>query len=217
LSTQPPQPVNRPLLPGLRIGLTGGIGSGKSTVAQQLVALGAALVDTDAIARQLTAPAGAAMPAITAAFGPSLVAPDGALDRVAMRRLVFSTPQAKAQLEALLHPLIGEQAQRQAQAARDAGASVIVFDVPLLAESRAWRQRVDRVLVVDCLTATQVDRVSQRPGWTEDAAQAVVAQQAPRAVRRRVADAVVYNDGITREALQREVHALWAAWTAKAA
>ena len=193
----------------LRIGLTGGIGSGKSTVARCLVDCGAHLVDTDAIARALTLPGGLAMPALAAAFGPAAVAADGSLDRDHMRQLAFADEQARARLEAILHPLIGQEALRQA--AQAAGRPV-VFDVPLLAESTHWRQRVDRVLVVDCLEATQVQRVSQRPAWTEAAARAVMARQASRAERRAVADAVICNDQISLEQLAAEVRALWALW-----
>ena len=195
-----------------RIGLTGGIGSGKSTVAQLLVGCGALLVDTDAIARTLTLPGGAAMPALADAFGAGAVAPDGSLARAHMRHLAFADDQARARLEAILHPLIGQEAQAQAQAAQAAGRTV-VFDVPLLAESARWRQRVDRVLVVDCHEATQVQRVSQRLGWTEAAARAVMARQATRAARRAVADAVIHNDRIGLEQLAGEVKALWTLWT----
>ncbi len=201
-------------LPRLRIGLTGGIGSGKSTVAGMLVGLGATLVDTDAIARSLTAPGGAAMPAVTAAFGPDVVAADGALSREAMRRQVFTDPQAKQRLEAILHPMIGAEAARQAAAATGA---VVVFDVPLLTESAHWRARVDKVLVVDCSEATQVARVAQRPGWDAAMAERVLAQQAPRAARRAIADAVLFNDGIKLQALQDQVSAVWRAWAGQAA
>jgi dephospho-CoA kinase len=193
----------------MKIGLTGGIGSGKSTVARCLVDCGAHLVDTDAIARALTLPGGLAMPALAAAFGAAAVAPDGSLDRAAMRQRVFADEQVRSRLEAILHPLICQEALRQA--ALCAGRPV-VFDVPLLAESSHWRQRVDRVLVVDCDEATQVQRVSQRPGWTEAAARAVMAQQAPRAARRAAADAVIHNDRIGLEQLAGEVRALWALW-----
>jgi len=191
------------------VGLTGGIGSGKSTVAGLLQACGAHLVDTDAIARSLTLPGGAAMPAVVHAFGPHSVAADGALDRAHMRALVFADATAKARLEAILHPMIGTEARRQAALA--AGRPV-VFDVPLLAESRHWRDRVDRVLVVDCAASTQVARVAQRPGWTAEAAARVVAQQATREARRAIADAIIHNDGIPLAALEAHVQALWGAW-----
>jgi dephospho-CoA kinase len=194
---------------GLHIGLTGGIGSGKSTVARRLVDCGARLVDTDAIARQLTAPGGVAMPALAAAFGDAIVGPDGALDRDRMRALAFADPGVKGRLEAVLHPMIGAEAQAQARAA---GTHPVVFDVPLLAESRHWRGRVARVLVVDCLEDTQVARVMQRSGWSEDAVRRVIAQQAPRRARLAIADAVIFNDGLSLETLTREVRALWALW-----
>lgn len=194
-----------------KIGLTGGIGSGKSTVAQLLVQCGAHLVDTDAIARQLTLPGAAAMPALVREFGAAALTTDGALNREHMRRLVFAEPGAKARLEAVLHPLIGAEAQAQARAGLAAGRTV-VFDVPLLTESGHWRQRVDRVLVIDCSEATQVQRVAQRPGWTEDAARQVMAQQARRAQRRAIADAVLYNEQITLAELSFQVQALWSGW-----
>jgi dephospho-CoA kinase len=191
------------------IGLTGGIGSGKSTVAQCLVACGAHLVDTDAIARALTLPGGAAMPALAAEFGPQAVAEDGALNREHMRHLAFTAPGAKARLEAILHPLIGQEAQRQAQAA---AGRPLVYDVPLLTESRHWRARVQRVLVIDCSETTQAERVARRPGWTEEAARRVIAQQAPRSARRAIADAVIANDQLSLDELTVEVNALWALW-----
>lgn len=197
------------LTPLRTIGLTGGIGSGKSTVAQALVSFGAVLVDTDAIARALTQPGGAAMPAIADSFGPAALTAEGALDRDQMRRWAFNDTAVKRRLEALLHPLIGQEAQRQAAAA---GARPVVFDVPLLTESSHWRGRVQRVLVVDCHEDTQVTRVAQRPGWDEDAARRVIAQQASRIARRGIADAVIFNEGIDLAALRAEVAAIWGAW-----
>ena len=191
------------------IGLTGGIGSGKSTAAQSLVALGAHLVDTDAIARALTLPGGAAVPALAAEFGADSLTADGALDREKMRRLVFADPGSKVRLEAILHPLIDAEARRQAAAS---GGRPVVFDVPLLTESSHWRARVDRVLVIDCDEATQAARVAQRPGWTEEAARRVIAQQAPRAARRASADAVICNEGLTIAQFQAELRVLWALW-----
>ena len=191
------------------VGLTGGIGSGKSTVAGLLVAQGACLVDTDAIARALTLPGGAAMRAVTEAFGAGAVAADGALDRAFMRQLVFQDPAAKLQLEAILHPMIGAEARRQANSA---GGRPVVFDVPLLTESSHWRARVQRVLVVDCSEDTQAARVAARPGWDEAAARRVIAQQAPRAMRRAIADAVIHNDGLSLDELRVAVRALWRQW-----
>jgi dephospho-CoA kinase len=195
----------------LRIGLTGGIGSGKSTVAAALAALGASVIDTDAIARSLTVPGGAAIATIAAQFGAEFVDASGALDRSRMRELAFADPAARQRLEAILHPLIRAETARQAEAAQ---GTAIVFDVPLLIESGRWREQVDRVLVVDCREATQVDRVMARSGWTRDAVQAVLAQQANRRSRRAGADAVIYNDGLSHEELRAEVRALWEGWCA---
>ena len=196
------------------IGLTGGIGSGKSTVAQLLVGCGAFLVDTDAIARSLTQPGGGAMGAIAETFGPRAVAADGSLDREHMRTRAFTDPDAKRCLEGILHPMIGGEARRQAEAAQ---GRTVVFDVPLLTESSHWRARVQRVLVVDCSAQTQLGRVAARPGWTAEAAQRVIGQQASRHQRRAIADAVIFNDGLSLQALEAEVHALWAAWAAASA
>ena len=198
----------------LHIGLTGGIGSGKSTVAQTLVELGAALVDTDAIARRLTAPRGVALSAISQAFGPELVSDQGGLDRDRMRALAFSDPSARRRLEAILHPLIGDTARAEATGAAQAGAAAVVFDVPLLAESAHWRRRVDRVLVVDCEEATQISRVMARNGWAEETVLRVIAQQASRPLRRSIADAVIFNDSLSRQALRDEVLGVWRHWRA---
>jgi dephospho-CoA kinase len=193
----------------LRIGLTGGIGSGKSTVAAMLARRGASIIDTDAIARRLTGADGAAMPALRLAFGDAIATPDGALDREAMRVLAFAAPDARRRLEALLHPLIGTEAQDEARAA---SSDVVVFDVPLLAESPHWRGRVARVLVVDCTHQTQVERIVRRSGWTREAAERVIASQATRTARREIADAVIFNDGIELGALDAAVEAVWQLW-----
>jgi dephospho-CoA kinase len=193
------------------IGLTGGIGSGKSTVAGMLVACGAVLVDTDAIARQLTAPGGRALPALIQAFGPDIVGADRALNRDRMRQLAFGDAQHKALLESILHPMIGAEAQALAHAAGP--AAYVVFDVPLLSASSHWRARVHRVLVVDCSEATQRARVVARNGWPPEVVDKVMAQQASRTQRRRLADAVIYNDGLGLTQLRAEVQALWADWT----
>jgi dephospho-CoA kinase len=195
---------------GLDIGLTGGIGSGKSTVARLWAELGAVIIDTDAIAHALTAPGGAAIAPIAQQFGAAMINAAGALDRARMRELVFSRPEARADLEAILHPLIRQETERQAAAAPD--GAVRVFDVPLLVESGRWRERVDRVLVVDCDEATQVARVVARSGWTPEAVQRVIAQQASRAQRRAVADAVLLNQGRTVDELRTEVAALHRRW-----
>ena len=180
----------------LIVGLTGGIGSGKSTVADRLAVFGAALVDTDAIAHQLTSAQGAAMGQIAAAFGPSVVRADGALDRVAMRRLVFSDPAAKERIEAILHPLIRRESEALCRSA--AAAPYVLLVVPLLVEAAAsasYRQRVDRILVVDCDEATQVSRVVARNGLSPAEVRAIMATQASRAERLAVADDVVFNGG----------------------
>jgi dephospho-CoA kinase len=194
----------------LRIGLTGGIGSGKSTVGTMLVALGVRLIDTDLIARQLTLPGGAAIAAIRASLGADFIAADGSLDRQRMRAAAFGDADVRVRLEAILHPLIGIEVERQS-AAIGATAPAVVFDVPLLVESGRWRSRVDRVWVVDCAEAVQIERVASRPGWSEAAARSVIAQQATRSARRAVADAVIGNDGRSLAELGEEVRRLWEA------
>lgn len=198
-----------PRVAPLRIGLTGGIGSGKSTVAHLLARHGGTIVDTDAIARALTQPGGQAIPLIAASFGPESIDTSGALDRARMRQLAFADLSARRRLEGILHPLIRDETARQA-AAVDTGT--VVFDVPLLVESGRWREQVDKVLVVDCSEATQVARVMARSGWTAEAVRAVVIQQADRGQRRRAADAVIFNDGITQGELARAVQSLWSRW-----
>jgi len=193
----------------MRVGLTGGIGSGKSTVAGFLREAGAALVDTDAISRALTAPGGAGMPAIAEQFGAGFVGADGALDRDRMRALAFSDARAKRRLEAILHPLITAEALAQADAAT---APLVVFDVPLLVESGRWRPRLARVLVVDCSTETQIERVLQRPGWTRERVLGALAAQTTREARRAAADVVLLNDGLPLVALRNEVHDLAGRW-----
>ncbi len=193
----------------LRIGLTGGIGSGKSTVAALLVECGATLIDTDAISRSLTLPGGAAIDAIRTEFGPPTIDAHGAMDRAFVRALVFADASAKARLEAILHPLIGLECSRQEAAAT---GDALVFDVPLLVESTRWRARVDRVLVVDADEDTQVARVLQRSQWSRETVLAVIAQQASRERRRAAADAVIFNDGLSLSQLADEVRALWRHW-----
>jgi dephospho-CoA kinase len=194
----------------LDIGLTGGIGSGKTTVARLWAERGATVIDTDAIAHALTAPGGTAIAPIAAHFGAAMIRADGALDRARMRELVFAQPQARAELEAIIHPLIRQDTERQAAAAPP--GSVRVFDVPLLVESGRWRERVERVLVVDCDEATQIARVVARSGWTPEAVQRVITQQASREQRRAVADAVILNHDKTVDELRAEVAALWRRW-----
>ena len=193
----------------MRIGLTGGIGSGKSTAAALLTQFGAQVLDADVVARGLGEPGGAAVPAVRAAFGSVVVSADGALDRAALRKRVFADPAARHLLENILHPLIA--AALEAQAAASA-APTLVFDIPLLAESRHWRSRLDRILVIDCETSTQLERVCRRPGWTEATARQAMAVQAPRALRRSMADAVVYNDGLSLDQLNAALKGVWCAW-----
>lgn len=188
-----------------RLGLTGGIGSGKSTVAQMLAEDGAAIIDADAISRSLTAAEGLAIPQIAATFGDQAVDAHGALDRAFMRELIFQNPQARQQLESIIHPLVGSLTQQQALQAEAAGAPLLVFDVPLLVESGRWRQQVDAVLVVDCDETTQIERVMARSGLERAAVQQIIAAQATRAQRRGAADWVIYNDGLDLAALRQEV------------
>ena len=176
------------------VGLTGGIGSGKTTVADLFVAQGAALVDTDAIAHELTGPDGAAMPALLAAFGPQLARPDGALDRAVMRRLAFADPSAKGRLEGILHPLIR---RLSAERCENAAAPYVILAVPLLVESGSYRERCDRIVVVDCPECLQIERVMARNGMVREEVMAIMAAQASRAQRLAVADDVVLNDGET--------------------
>lgn len=173
------------------VGLTGGIGSGKTTVADMFGALGASLVDTDAIAHALTAPHGAAMPAILAEFGDGFATPDGALDRAKMRELVFTDPGARARLEGILHPRIREAT---AAAAAIATGPYVIFVVPLLIESGTWRERVTRILAVDCPEEMQVARVMARNRLEEAQVRAIMAAQVPRERRLAAADDVVVND-----------------------
>ncbi|MBU1358293.1 MAG: dephospho-CoA kinase [Gammaproteobacteria bacterium] len=200
----------------MRVGLTGGIGSGKSTVAAMLAHLGAAVIDTDAISKALTLPSGGAMAGIAAAFGSSVIAADGSLDRSRMRQIAFADPDARKRLEQVLHPLIGDECNRQASVAAAEGRD-IVFDVPLLVESGRWRSRVDRVLVVDATEATQVDRVVARSSWTIEAVRSVIDQQATRILRRASADAVIFNETMTLPELELQVSALWTQWAESAA
>jgi dephospho-CoA kinase len=190
--------------PQLSIGLTGGIGCGKTTVANMFAALGASVVDTDLIAHSMTVAGGPAMAAIRATFGDAYVAADGALDRAAMRALVFSDPAAKQRLEAILHPLI--RAGAEAQGAAATGAYVI-YVVPLLIESGNWHQRVARVLAIDCPEQMQIARVMARNGLQESQVKAIMATQVSRQQRLAAADDVITNvDGIA--ALAPQVAAL---------
>ena len=196
------------------IGLTGGIGSGKTTVADMFAALGVPVIDTDLIAHQITAPGGIAMPLIESTFGPQYVAADGSLDRARMRARVFSDNTAKAQLESITHPLIRAESERQRNEAQGAYHIVVV---PLLIEAGERASKVERILVVDCPVEMQIERVMQRNGFTRDQVLAIIARQATREARLAAADDVVVNDSAaTLDTLQREVDALHRRYVAMA-
>ncbi|TYQ17188.1 UNVERIFIED_ORG: dephospho-CoA kinase [Zoogloea ramigera] len=188
------------------VGLTGGIGSGKSTVADLFAARGASIIDTDVIAHSLTAPGGAAMPAIVQAFGAEFADADGALDRTRMRALVFSDAKAKAALEAILHPRIRAGALAAAEAAT---GDYVMYAVPLLVESGTWRDRVSRVLAVDCREDVQIARVMARNNLSETQVRAIMAAQASRAERLAAADDVIDNNA-GRDALAPQIDRLHA-------
>ena len=173
------------------VGLTGGIGSGKSAAADAFAALGVSVVDTDVIAHELTAAGGAAMPALVAAFGAEVAAVDGALDRARMRRLVFADPAARERLEAILHPLIRALS---AERCRLALSPYVILAVPLLVESGTYRERCDRIVAVDCPESLQISRVMARNGLAEAEVRAIMVTQASRAERLAVADDVIAND-----------------------
>ena len=176
------------------VGLTGGIGSGKSAVADLFAAHGVAVVDTDAVAHALTTPGGSAMPAIRAEFGDGVVGPDGALDRAAMRGIVFADPPARKRLEAILHPMIRSESERRVTAGAMQAPYVILM-VPLLVESGDYRKRVDRIAVVDCAESTQISRVMSRNRLAREEVERILAAQATRAERLAAADDVIENDG----------------------
>jgi len=186
------------------VGLTGGIGSGKSAVATLLGELGASIIDTDAISHSLTAAGGAAMPEIATLFGSKYLTSDGALDRTAMRELVFSDQAARRKLESVLHPLI---AQKTLAEANQASGLYVIFVVPLLVESGRWKDRVDRILVVDCSETLQIERVTRRNNLTAAQVQAIMATQVSRTQRLAAANDVVVNE-TSMEALRIEVERL---------
>jgi dephospho-CoA kinase len=194
------------------VGLTGGIGSGKSAAADEFARLGATLVDTDLIAHRLTGPGGAAVAAIQRLFGDGFVLPSGAMDRKRMRERVFADTAARKSLEGVLHPLIRDESERQIAAA---GGPYVVHVVPLLVESGHYRRRVDRILVVDCPEATQLARVRARSGLSADEAQDIVRSQASRAERLAAADDVIDNGG-TLEDLRKQVAVLHVKYAAMA-
>lgn len=189
----------------LRVGLTGGIGSGKTTVAGLLRDHGAVIIDADAISRQATAAGGLAIAPIQADFGPDFIGSDGALDRARMRQASFSNAQARARLEAIIHPLVGQETARLESEALSNGARCVVFDVPLLVESTRWRRRVDLVVVVDCPQEVQVERVMARSALAQEEISVIIASQAPRPQRLRAADIVIFNATLSMPQLAAEV------------
>ena len=194
------------------VGLSGGIGSGKSAAAHLFAELGARVVDTDAIAHELTAPGGAAIEPIRSAFGRDTIAADGSLDRAAMRRLVFEDAAAKAQLEAILHPMIRIEADARCM---QSTAPYVVLVVPLLVETAYYRGRLERVLVVDCDEETQVSRTVARSGIPAEQVRAIMAAQASRAQRLDVADDVIDNNGDLAQ-LREQVLRLHASYMTRA-
>ena len=195
------------------VGLTGGIGSGKSAATDRFAALGASVVDTDRIAHELTAPGGGAIEAIHVAFGDAMIAPDGRLDRAAMRALAFREPDARRRLEAILHPMIRAEGERLiADCLRTSPYAILM--VPLLVESGDYRRRVDRVAVVDCAEETQVARVMSRNGLARAEVERILAAQASRAERLAAADDIIDNDGALADLAPR-VAALHAEYSAR--
>lgn len=188
-----------------RLGLTGGIGSGKSTVAYMFSALGAVVIDADGISRSLTATHGAGIEKIKQQFGEDMICADGSLNRNHMRDLVFTDSEAKKRLESIIHPLIKLEMQRQDQSAVASKVNLIVYDIPLLVESQNWRPILDKVMVIDCLEQTQIKRVIHRNTLQQADVEEIIAAQASRKMRNRAADILIFNDSITVEQLSEEV------------
>jgi dephospho-CoA kinase len=191
----------------LKVGLTGGIGSGKSAVSRLLASYGAVVVDADLIAREVVAPGTPGLAAVVEEFGPSVLLPDGSLDREGVGRLVFGDPARLAALNAIVHPLVGERWRELEESAERAGAAVVVHDVPLLVENDLASQ-YDEVVVVDCPVEVQVARLVEQRGMSEEDARARIAAQATREQRLAAATRVVHNEGSLQD-LQAEVAALW--------
>jgi dephospho-CoA kinase len=191
-----------------RLGLTGGIGSGKSTVATVLATLGAAVVDADAISREVTAPGGLAINTIRQAFGDDFITGDGALDRDRMRTLAYADTGARQRLEAIIHPLVGQEISRRVTSFTNVGHHCLVFDIPLLVESAHWRKTFDQVLVIDCSIETQIKRVMLRNALKRTAVEAIIATQSSRVDRLRASDIVIFNDNISLETLKQHVYTL---------
>lgn len=193
----------------LLIGLTGGIGSGKSTVARLLQSSGAALIDADSLSHTLTAPGGAAISLIRQQFGSEFISTDGALNRQVMRDLVFTQPHFRQRLQDILHPLIAHEVDALRMKSKQLGIQILVHDIPLLVESADhWRPQFDAIWVVDCTSELQIQRVMARSGWTLNQVQAVIATQATREQRLQIADGVL-NNCYDEEILRREAHTAW--------
>lgn len=187
------------------VGLTGGIGSGKTQVSNAFEALGVPVIDTDLISHAITAPNGLAIPVIREIFGADLIDPSGKLDREKMRKLVFTDAEARRKLEAILHPLIANVTM--ASIAQHSDAPYVVLVVPLLAESPQWLNRCDRILVIDCELETQVERVMARSNLTREQVLAIIATQASREERKAIANEVIVNES-SLEALTQQVRKL---------
>lgn len=189
----------------LTVGLTGGIGSGKTTVAHMLAGCGATIIDADAISRSLTEAGGAALMPIKQLFGEEVIGADGALNRGAMREIVFAQPASRTKLEAIIHPLVQ---MRMSAAIQNAPTDVVVLDIPLLVESPRWRKQIDLIVVVDCNVETQVSRVMQRNGWAASTIEAIIQSQATRGDRLKAADVVIFNEKSNLSILKNQVNSL---------
>lgn len=189
----------------LTVGLTGGIGSGKTTVAHMLAGCGATIIDADAISRSLTEAGGAALMPIKQLFGEEVIGADGALNRGAMREIVFAQPASRTKLEAIIHPLVQ---MRMSAAIQNAPTDVVVLDIPLLVESPRWRKQIDLIVVVDCNVETQVNRVMQRNGWAASTIEAIIQSQATRGDRLKAADVVIFNEKSNLSILKNQVNSL---------
>lgn len=188
-----------------RLGLTGGIGSGKSTVASMFATLGAVVIDADAVSRKLTAAHGQAIEAIKLEFGNAMISSDGSLDRSRMRDLVFTDANAKKRIENIIHPLIKLEMQQQDYDATKSAVNLIVYDIPLLVESSNWRPILTKILVIDCTQHTQTIRVMLRNTLKKEDVKKIMANQATRKMRNSAADILIFNDSITVEELGEQV------------
>ena len=188
-----------------RVGLTGGIGSGKSMVATFFAELGAFIIDADKISRSVTAVGGSAIEPISKQFGSAFIQADGSLNRDRMRQLVFNDAMARDVLEGIIHPLIQQEMQHLLQKAALINTRLVVYDIPLLTESSHWRQELDSVLVIDCTHETQVNRVMARNAFTRETIEKMIASQATRMERLKVADLIIFNENITPDQLRSEV------------